>query len=175
MKNVKFIPAILALGLVLAACGGAAEPEAAQPEYPTPESSAAGSTSSAPTEAVEAPLSTDQWADQSARQDDQGAIVVVVTPIELNAASSSIDFSVALDTHSIELSMDLAAMASLSTDTGFSVNGLSWDGMAGGHHVGGTLSFPALVDGVSILEGATSITLVFRDLDAQERSFSWSR
>jgi hypothetical protein len=43
----------------------------------------------------------------------------------------------------------------------------------GGHHVGGTLSFPASVDGVSLLDGARVLTMTIRDVDIPERIFTW--
>jgi hypothetical protein len=36
------------------------------------------------------------------------------------------------------------------------------------------LSFPAVSEGASLLEGASHLTLKIRDVDAPERSFSWS-
>jgi hypothetical protein len=55
------------------------------------------------------------------RIDDQGAIVVEVTPVNLEAAATQLEFTVVLNTHSIDLSMDLAPLATMTTDTGLSV------------------------------------------------------
>jgi hypothetical protein len=50
-----------------------------------------------------------------------------------------------MNTHSVELDMDLAQLAILTTDTGKSV--ADRRDAERRHHVGGTLSFPATVDG----------------------------
>ncbi len=43
----------------------------------------------------------------------------------------------------------------------------------GGHHVSGTLSFPASVEGKPVLDGATKLTLTIKSVDAPERVFIW--
>lgn len=105
--------------------------------------------------------------------DDQGAVVVSVKPLDLGGSPDTLDFAVSLSTHSVDLSMDLSVMATLSSDNGLSVQGAVWDAPLGGHHVSGTLSFPASAGGGTILEGATKLILVIKDLDAPERVFSW--
>jgi len=107
--------------------------------------------------------------------DEQGAVTVEVTPLDLNNASETLDFKVVLNTHSVDLSMNLAALATLTTDTGKVIQANNWDAPLGGHHASGTLSFPAFVDGVSILEGASKITLTLVNVDAPERVFTWER
>jgi hypothetical protein len=117
----------------------------------------------------------DQWPERAMLQDNQGAVVVTVTPLNLNYFESSIEFEVSLDTHSIDLSMNLAELATLVTDTGFEIQATSWDGAIGGHHVRGILSFPSILDGNYLLEDASRINLVVADLDASERIFIWER
>jgi len=107
------------------------------------------------------------------RVDDQGAVVVEVSPGNLLNPGDTIDFEVALNTHSVNLSMDLAKLATLKTDTGLTASPLSWDGMAGGHHVSGSLTFPTQVDGKNLLAGARVLTLAIRNVDAPERTFTW--
>ena len=85
----------------------------------------------------------------------------------------SLEFSIVLTTHSIDLSMDLAATATLSTDTGVNVNSTLWDAPRGGHHVEGKLIFPATQNGNSILDGATKLTLTITNVDAPTRIFEW--
>jgi hypothetical protein len=109
-----------------------------------------------------------------ARTDQQGAVVVEVTPINLDNPGQTLDFQVSLNTHSVDLSMDLAALARLSTDNGNSVQGISWDAPKGGHHVSGKLSFPATLNGKTFLDGATQLTLTIKNLDAPTRLFTWS-
>jgi len=107
------------------------------------------------------------------RTDEQGAVVVDVSPINLSAPGETIDFEVGRNTHSVDLSMDLATLATLKTDTGLTAVPVSWDGVSGGHHISGKLVFPASTDGKPILEGANVLTLVILNVDAPERSFTW--
>jgi hypothetical protein len=105
--------------------------------------------------------------------DDQGAIIFEITPLNLDQSVDTIEFNVVLTTHSIDLSLDLAATATLSTDPGVSVNSTLWDAPRGGHHVEGKLIFPATKDGQSILDGATKLTLTITNVDAPTRIFEW--
>lgn len=107
------------------------------------------------------------------RVDDQGAVVVSVTPLNLDQPTDSLNFDVSLETHSVDLSMDLAVLSTLTTDNGKSVAATIWDGPMGGHHVSGTLSFPASSEGTSILDGAKTLTLTMKDVAAPERIFIW--
>jgi len=109
-----------------------------------------------------------------ARADSQGAVEFVVTPLNLTAPGETLDFDVSMNTHSVDVSWDLAAQSVLKTDTGLEVKGLSWP-VGSGHHYEGKLTFPAkTADGKALLEGAKTLTLVIRDADAPERVFSWS-
>ncbi len=108
------------------------------------------------------------------RVDEQGAVTVTIMPLNLDNREETLDFEVSLETHSVELDMDVAGLATLTTDTGRSVNATVWTGPSGGHHIEGTLSFPATVDGTSLLEGTATLTLVLRDVDAPERLFVWT-
>lgn len=107
--------------------------------------------------------------------DEQGAVSVVVTQLNLNGPGDTLDFAVAMDTHSVELDMDLTQTATLTTDTGLALSPSRWDAPSGGHHVSGTLSFVALADGAAVLDGATHLTLTIRDVNAPERVFTWER
>lgn len=140
------------------------QPEALSPLY-----------ENSPERPLDGSIISSDWPDLEARLDTQGAIAVSVTPINLDQTSATIDFLVALDTHSVNLSMDLATLATLATDQGLTVLGASWDGGVGGHHVSGTLSFPSSINGHPLREGASQFVLVIRDLDAAERSFVWSK
>lgn len=108
------------------------------------------------------------------QMDQQGGVVVEVTPLNLDIPGQTLDFQVTLNTHSVDLSMDLAALATLSTDNGNSVQAISWDGPKGGHHLLGKMAFPALSNGKGLLDGATKVTLTLKNVDAPERVFSWS-
>ena len=78
-----------------------------------------------------------------------------------------------MNTHSVDLSMDLATLASLTTDDGRSVQATLWDAQLGGHHVSGILSFPASLDGKKLLDGATKLALTITDVDAPGQIFTW--
>lgn len=106
--------------------------------------------------------------------DEQGAVTVSVTPLNLGKEPAELTFEVALNTHSVELSMDLADLASLRTDTGLTLTAAAWDAPRGGHHVTGVLTFAAPEDNLDILKDATSIVLTIENLDASERTFTWN-
>jgi hypothetical protein len=78
-----------------------------------------------------------------------------------------------MNTHSVDLGMDLAALAVLTTDTGRTVQATGWDGPQGGHHVAGKLTFPVSVGDIRVLEGAGTLTLTLRDVQVPERIFVW--
>jgi len=105
--------------------------------------------------------------------DQQGAVTIEVTSLNLDSATDTLDFDVVMDTHSVDLSMDLASLATLTTDTGITVQATLWDAPRGGHHVAGKLIFPATQDGKSILEGASILTLTIANLDVPSRVFEW--
>jgi len=162
MRKIILTFATLAFVLTLAACSAAAAPEPTLPAIPsllpsTPEPVTVSTGVSLPTETV---------------SDSQGAVIVDITP--KNFTAETLDFDVSLNTHSVDLSMDLATLATLTTDTGVTTLPASlWDAPHGGHHVAGTLQFPASVDGKSVLEGAKQITIKIVNLDAPERVFTW--
>lgn len=174
MRRLTFL-FLLAIGLVLAACNSATlspstqlavEPTAIIPTLSpasTTEASAAQSVQTASAQSLRLPELTD----------NQGAVTVFVKPLDLDISQDKLSFEVSLDTHSVDLSMDLAALATLAADNGQSVQAAVWDAPLGGHHVSGTLSFPANVEGKAILEGASKLTLIIKDVDAPERVFTW--
>ena len=153
MKRFLVLPVLL-ISLILSACSG----------------------SSAPTVVTQPDTAEQPGSQQSSvleQKDTQGAVVVTVTPVNLDNPGETLDFKVSMKTHSVELDMDLSSLSTLSTDTGVTLPGSAWNGPKGGHHVEGTLSFPAQKDGRSLLEGAKVITLKIQNVDAPERVFSW--
>ncbi|HLO17553.1 MAG TPA: hypothetical protein VK206_22175 [Anaerolineales bacterium] len=108
-----------------------------------------------------------------ARTDEQGAVVFAVTPLNLETTADTLEFDVAMNTHSVDLSMDLATLSTLSTDTGLTIQATKWDATPGGHHVSGKLIFPASANGKSILEDAKKLTLTIANVDAASRVFEW--
>lgn len=171
MKNLikPVVLIMLMVSLTLTAC--APSPAAAPTEVPTQ----APATPSLPTSAPELTPETQPAPEESSleREDAQGNVVVIVTPLNLDQPSDTLDFDVALDTHSVDLKMDLTTLAELKTDSGLSVKPVKWDAPMGGHHVSGTLSFPATIDGTLLLEGATTLTLTLLNVDVPERTFTW--
>lgn len=170
MKKVIFLFPLITLVLVLAACSstsrtitGSVTVQPTQPVQVTKTNQPPPTSAQQPTAASE----------DLTRTDSQGAVEVAVTPSNLDQPGESLEFEVGLNTHSVDLSMDLASLATLTTDTGLSVQGSTWDAQRGGHHVGGKLDFPASVDGKSILEGAKKLTLTIKNVDAVQRVFTW--
>lgn len=157
-----FIPLILVF--VLVACSPSTPAATSEP------------TRSSPSSPAFEPSKTETLvsaAGELARVDNQGAVEVSVTPVNLNNPEETLIFEVVLNTHSVDLSMDLATVATLNTDTGKSVRAAVWEAPRGGHHVEGKLSFPASVDGEPLLEGAKTLTLTIIDLDVPERILAW--
>jgi hypothetical protein len=115
------------------------------------------------------------WSDLSPREDLQGAVSVEITPVNLNNPDDTLLFDIALNTHSVDLSMDLASLSTLVTDNGLSIPGALWDAPVGGHHVSGVLSFLITESDNSLLTEANQLSLVVRDLDAAERVFTWQK
>lgn len=155
MKRI-LLPALLTLSLVLSACSATSAPPPSDPQ-PDSVSTEAASPSN----------------DSATRIDEQGAIIIEITPLNLDSPTDTFEFDVVMDTHSIDLSMDLATLSTLTTDTGVSVESTLWDAPLGGHHVEGKLIFPATKDGKPIFEGATKLTLTILNVDAPSRVFEW--
>ena len=160
MKRFR-LPVILVLTLIISACAPSIAATASPTSQPTPFLNS----NPAPTrDAVNAEL---------VRTDEQGAVVFTVTPLNLDAPAGPLQFEVGMNTHSVDLSMDLATLSTLSTDTGLTLQATKWDATPGGHHVSGKLIFPASADGKSILEGASKLTLTVVNVDAASRVFEW--
>lgn len=167
------LPILVIVPLILAACtSGQANPVPTQPR--------SESTSNAlPTPTDDPALlptlfpNTAGSSDDMTRTDEQGAVIFTVTPLNLGTSADTLDFDVIMNTHSIELSMDLAQLATLATDAGVTIQAEKWDATPGGHHVEGKLVFPSAQDGTSILEGASTLTLTIVDVDAASRIFEW--
>ena len=81
--------------------------------------------------------------------------------------------NVSMNTHSVDLSMDLATLATLTTNDGKTIQATRWDGPKGGHHVEGKLTFPINYDGKPFGEWAKELTLTIKNVDAPSRVFAW--
>jgi hypothetical protein len=180
MKFHKITFVVLLATLLLAACSSPKAPVKSSPEQPastvcaTPEAGKIGTCkpngSSDPT-AIPTQLVEPQ--SELTKSDAQGAITVEIKPMNLDKPGDTLIFDVAMDTHSVDLSMDLAQLAVLTTDTGKTIQAIRWDGPRGGHHVEGKLSFPTTLDGKNLLDGARSITIIIKDVDSPARTFIW--
>jgi hypothetical protein len=150
----KWMMIVFALaGLALAACSS---PTAANQTPAVPVNAAA--TNAAPA------------AGDLSRTSNEASVTVVVTPLNLeDKSAATLDFDVAMDTHSVDLGYDLTTIATLSSDTGEKVQPIKWDGPAGGgHHREGALSFPQLK------QRGQTLTLTLRGIaDVPERIFNW--
>lgn len=184
MKKLAFI-LLFIVGLLLAAYGivgtSAALPAVATPiQTHTPQPPVAQKPVSTPTPqqiAIETSLPVQDTQFGSLPEitmiDEQGAIIVEITPINSSEAHNSLNFNVKLTTHSIDLSMDLTKLATVSTDTGGPLQAILWNGSRGGHHVEGILTFQFFSGSQNLLAGATKVTITIRDLGAPERIFTW--
>ena len=112
---------------------------------------------------------------ESTQVNEGGAVTVTATWV--GAASGPI-FTIAMNTHSVDLdAIDLTALATLNAD-GIHVRPTSWGAPAGGHHREGALSFPTTTDdGRTVIGPETKmIELVIRDVaDVPERTFRWTK
>lgn len=158
------LPILLTLTFTLAACA----PSQTNTDQVNPQPASVSTEESTSPSGSQASTSADLT-----RTDQQGAITAIVTPLNLDNSSDQLEFDVALETHSVDLSMDLATLATLTTDTGITVPATLWDAPRGGHHVAGKLFFPATKDGKSILDGVTKLTLTIVNVDAPSRVFEW--
>ena len=170
----------LALGLAVAlsACGPDQASASAQglPSEPRAQPTAIvderGDTATVPSAAV----SASEPRVEPATLVDEGGEVTVTTTWE--APYRSLAFTVALDTHSVDLDgYDLRDLASIRTASGTELEALDWDAPKGGHHRQGTLIFPTQnPDGSDVLGPVDrTLTLVIRDVAGlPERTFTWN-
>lgn len=165
----KRLALALLLFFILSACAPSQPATISPSAVPPP---ASQPTTVSPTESVSSENNANS-ASELTRLDEQGAIIVEITPLNLGNPTDQLEFNVKLTTHSVDLGMDLATLATLTTDTGVTVQAATWDAPRGGHHVDGKLLFPATKDGKSILEDASKLTLTITNLDAAARVFEW--
>ena len=87
----------------------------------------------------------DATAQLATQKNSANGVTVAVTPGNIAADAKVWDFKVVLDTHSQDLSDDLANSAVLLDDKGGESKALAWEGAApGGHHRAGVLKFNAI-------------------------------
>ena len=133
----------------------------------------AGTTAARSTATVTAPTGSPSVPTQ---RNGEGAVTVDVT-WENSADSDSITFSVAMNTHSVELDgYDLSKLASLRNGRGQEVKPRGWEAPPGGHHRSGLLTFPSSDgSGKPLLDGGSRrLELVIRDVaGVRERVLAW--
>ena len=174
MKKLSILASLIIIVVFASACstGNAATPTVAEsgPVSANPQAQAAQPTvASVPSATVPAQSQAGE-----PKVDSQGMVTVELTPENLNDPGDSLVFDVAMNTHSVNLGMDLSKLATLTTDTNQSVPASGWDGpKEGGHHVSGKLTFPAENNGKPVLEGAKQVTITITDVDAPSRVFTW--
>lgn len=96
-----------------------------------------------------------------------GAVTVDVQPKQLESGVGDVVFSVAFNTHSVELDFDFTKIISLEDNLGNSYSAREWTGNSGWHHVNGDIIFPS-IDVV-----ATYVTLTITTIEGQTLQFSW--
>lgn len=105
----------------------------------------------------------------AAQSSTELGVVIKVTPKAIGPSDRQWEFSVVLDTHSAELSDDLARSARLVTEDGRSFEPTSWTGAApGGHHREGILVFDAPTPRPSAIE-----LRIVRPGESAPRTFRW--
>lgn len=102
------------------------------------------------------------------KTDDQLAVTVIITPIDISFESKEWKFDIVMSTHSVELDQDMIRAAVLVDDFGKKYSPVKWDDApAGGHHREGVLIFAPVVPYPRYL------TLNIKDIGDAQRSFSW--
>ncbi len=166
------LPLLLILILILTACSSSQDRSDQNPSQPESAATAVPTPTDDPALLPTLFLNTAK-SDDMARIDEQGAVIVQASPLNLGTPADTLEFDIAMNTHSVDLSMDLAELSTLTTNTGLTVQASKWNATPGGHHVEGKLMFPSMQDGKSILEGVSKLTLTIINVDAASRIFEW--
>ncbi|OHA93483.1 MAG: hypothetical protein A3H52_02195 [Candidatus Zambryskibacteria bacterium RIFCSPLOWO2_02_FULL_39_26] len=98
----------------------------------------------------------------------EGAVVIEITPIKLSPKDREWKFEVVLNTHSVELDQDMAAISKLLDDKGNQYDLLYWQGdPPGGHHREVMLTFKPIIPTPKYIE------LRILNVDVLVRSYVW--
>ena len=112
---------------------------------------------------------------QATQSVEGGSVTVKVTPLTLtDKTATTLNFEVVLETHSVELTYDLAQLAVLRDNLGNEYQPTTWSpDKSSGHHVDGLLSF---ADRATILQtGVTSLELDVTGIAGiASRLFQWT-
>ncbi len=103
------------------------------------------------------------------QSNNEKAVAIDVTPLNLASGGDAWDFEVAFNTHSVDLSFDPAAISVLRDNLGNEYPAIVWEGSGpGGHHRSGVLRFNAPEQTTGFVE------LVIHDVaGVPERVFHW--
>jgi hypothetical protein len=172
MKQFLLVIILLLVASLIAACGaGSAKSQvesaqAAEPASSQPDTIAGEALPPVPAEAQPQAAALAVFEPQS--NSDQ-AVTVQVTPLNLPGGGETLDFEVAFNTHSVDLSFDPAAISVLRDDQGREYPAAGWEGSeAGGHHRSGVLKFAAPENTPAFVE------VIIRDVaGVPERVFRW--
>jgi hypothetical protein len=108
------------------------------------------------------------WASYDHQSNNANSVRVDVVPVQLNSGKQA-KCEIRMNTHSVPLDYDMAAVSLLKDDQGREYRASVWNGSpAVGHHRSGVLEFPA------IGKDAKSITLYIKNIaGVPERTFEW--
>jgi hypothetical protein len=163
-QKLILLMSIVAVGvLLLAGCASAPTPTPVpSPTKPPVATSPAASnpSSSSSSKSSDSTLET--------KSNAGGSVTVDVKPVAL-VVGEPIEFDVAMNTHSVDLSDDMTKISLLRDDSGKEYAPTAWDGPGGGgHHREGSLKFAALIGKPKYVE------LVIKGLaKVPERVFKW--
>ena len=96
-----------------------------------------------------------------------GAVTVDIEPITLGVTEERNIFSVAFNTHSVELDFDFTKIITLEDDLGNTYAALEWTGNSGWHHVSGDIIFS------SISNVASQAIVTINKIEGQSKTFTW--
>jgi hypothetical protein len=164
MKRWLLIIILLLVLSLLTACSTTNSSRVSQPEVRQDVSAPANAAQAAPAEPAQPAAPT--FATQS---NNEKAVAVDITPLNLDTGETTLEFEVAFNTHSVDLSFDPAAISILRDSTGREYPAVAWEGSgSGGHHRSGVLRFQmpeATSDSVElVIQGVAGVP---------ERVFHW--
>lgn len=102
------------------------------------------------------------------QENDGGNVKIIVTP-KTSSVGEKPSFDIVFETHSVDLSFDVAKQSILVDDKGNDFGQPVWDGSPpGGHHRSGTLTFD------SSLAQTNNVELIIKNVAGiPERKFRW--
>lgn len=100
------------------------------------------------------------------KTNEEGSVVVTITPIDILSPSKEWKFDIAMNTHSIELQNPIETVIIIDNQ-GQEYKPINWNGPTEGHHMNGTLTF----NQVSPIPN--SIELKISNIDDVEKNFIW--